>query len=97
MADHAHQVAALARARADKFGAGDLGAIAGLLHDIGKYSMKIKSKLDGANIRVDHSTFGARVAAEHDATLAQGCFSEAHAAAVRALSWVQSAPGFGHV
>ncbi len=64
MADHAWQVAALARKHADKFGAAALGEVAGLLHDLGKYSDEFQRKLHGANIRVDHSTVGARVAAQ---------------------------------
>ena len=34
---HLLSVAALARGKAEKFGAGVMGEVAGLLHDVGKY------------------------------------------------------------
>jgi CRISPR-associated endonuclease/helicase Cas3 len=55
---HLHQVAALARDRAAKFGAGEWGYAAGLLHDLGKYSDGFQRYLDGGS-RVEHSTAGA--------------------------------------
>ena len=64
MSEHAKQVALLVKGFAGKFGAASLGEVAGLLHDVGKYSNEFQSKLRGANSRVDHSTAGARVAAE---------------------------------
>ena len=39
-----------------------MGAVAGLLHDVGKYSSEFQRKLRGAATRVDHSTAGAQVA-----------------------------------
>ena len=62
--DHLEAVAKCAEKSAAKFGAGDFGHAAGLLHDIGKYSGEFQRKLGGENIRVDHSTAGAEVAAE---------------------------------
>ena len=62
--DHALNVARLAKSHAEKFGAGDLAEIAGLLHDIGKHSDEFQRKLTGAATRVDHSTAGARIVAE---------------------------------
>ena len=38
----------------------DYAGIAGLMHDIGKYSEAFQRKLAGRNIRVDHSTAGAK-------------------------------------
>jgi CRISPR-associated endonuclease/helicase Cas3 len=64
MSEHAEQVALLAKRFAGKFGAVSLGEVAGLLHDVGKYSNEFQSKLRGANNRVDHSTAGARIAVE---------------------------------
>jgi CRISPR-associated endonuclease/helicase Cas3 len=61
---HSLNVARLARSLAEKFGAGSLAEIAGLLHDIGKHSDEFQRKLNGAAIRVDHSTAGARIAAD---------------------------------
>lgn len=60
--DHLCSVSKVAGKFADKFGAGDLGRLAGLLHDIGKYSDEFQKKLDGKSIRVDHSTAGAKEA-----------------------------------
>ena len=64
LTDHARQVAELARKNSAKFGASDLGEVAGLLHDLGKYSEGFQRKLRRAKIRVDHSTAGARAAHE---------------------------------
>ena len=70
--DHLRCVAKLARSFADEFGAGDWGYLAGLWHDLGKYSKEFQKYLsatkdDDAHIetkpgRVDHSTAGAKCA-----------------------------------
>jgi CRISPR-associated endonuclease/helicase Cas3 len=52
-----------------KFRAEDLANLAGLLHDIGKASPQFQAKLAGDDCRVDHSTFGARLAAQHGGPL----------------------------
>jgi CRISPR-associated endonuclease/helicase Cas3 len=57
--DHLHRVAALAHKHAAKFGAGEWGYAAGLLHDLGKYSDEFQARLEGRSGRVDHSTAGA--------------------------------------
>ena len=62
--EHLHQVADLARAHAAKFGAGEWGYVAGLLHDLGKYSDAFQARLEGSFDRVDHSTAGAVEAGE---------------------------------
>ena len=49
---------------ATKFGAADFGRVAGLLHDIGKYSERFQRRLRGEGGRVDHSTAGAKMAVE---------------------------------
>ncbi|WP_292364528.1 CRISPR-associated helicase Cas3' [Methanoculleus sp. UBA208] len=59
---HLQNVADIASEFADRFGAGDLAYAGGLLHDIGKYSPEFQRRLEGANMRVDHSTAGAREA-----------------------------------
>ena len=41
------------------FGAEEQGRLAGLAHDLGKYSKAFQRRLDGAPDRVDHSTAGA--------------------------------------
>lgn len=60
--DHLENVATLASAFACDFNASDFAYAGGLLHDIGKYSSEFQRRLEGAGIRVDHSTAGARVA-----------------------------------
>ena len=62
--DYLEAVAKCAEKSAAKFGASDFGLAAGLLHDIGKYSEEFQRKLDGVNIRVDHSTAGAHTAVQ---------------------------------
>ena len=57
--EHLQEVACLARKRAAKFGAGDWGYVAGLLHDLGKYSDRFQARLEGREGRVDHATAGA--------------------------------------
>ncbi len=61
---HLQNVAELARDRAAKFGAGEWGYVAGLLHDLGKYSGAFQARLEGLSGRVDHSTAGAIEAGE---------------------------------
>ena len=56
---HLQNVAELARERAAKFGAGEWGYVAGLLHDLGKYSQEFQGRLEGLSRPVDHSTAGA--------------------------------------
>lgn len=58
---HSLRVAASARAKAEAFGAGDLAAVLGLLHDIGKVKAGFQRKLAGELNEVSHSGEGARV------------------------------------
>ena len=68
--EHLKNVAEMSRSFAESFGAGDWGYLAGLWHDIGKYSDGFQKKLNiregsDAHIetkpgRVDHSTAGAQ-------------------------------------
>ncbi|MGB9804841.1 CRISPR-associated endonuclease Cas3'' [Desulfofundulus sp.] len=57
--DHLQQTAVLASTFARTFGADKIAYIAGLIHDIGKYSPEFQMRLEGRNIKVDHSTPGA--------------------------------------
>jgi CRISPR-associated endonuclease/helicase Cas3 len=45
-----------------KFGAEKAAALAGALHDLGKYTEGFQLRLTGASERVDHSTAGAQEA-----------------------------------
>lgn len=58
--EHLDEVARLAEERAAKFGAGKLGRIIGLAHDIGKYSKDFQKRLEGNTTKVDHATAGAQ-------------------------------------
>lgn len=62
LSDHLNNVAVLAERFAEIFGAGDWGRIAGLLHDAGKATPSFTARLEGNAARVDHSTFGAKLA-----------------------------------
>lgn len=72
--DHLRNTANLAREFADAWEAGDWGYLAGLWHDIGKYSSEFQAKIcavDGEDAhietskRVDHSTAGTQHAHAH--------------------------------
>lgn len=41
-----------------------MGRVAGLLHDLGKYSSQFQARLQGDGQRVDHSSAGAKIAAQ---------------------------------
>lgn len=59
---HLEAVAAISESFASKFHAQDFGYAVGLLHDLGKYSREFQQRLEGALLRVDHATAGAREA-----------------------------------
>lgn len=60
--EHLVSVAELARRFALAFCAGEYGYSTGLLHDLGKFSKEFQQRLNGAPLRVDHSTAGAQEA-----------------------------------
>lgn len=63
LADHLIAVSRLAAERADKFGAGRLAALAGLLHDLGKYTAPFLRRITGQSAEpVAHADAGARLA-----------------------------------
>lgn len=62
---HLNAVAKLAHERARLFGGADWAHLAGLLHDLGKYSQAFQRRLNGSDQRADHSTAGAKLAIEH--------------------------------
>ncbi len=64
LAEHLEGVAKLSEEFAEVFGAGEWGRYAGLLHDAGKATKAFQARLEGNPEKVDHSTFGARIAKE---------------------------------
>lgn len=59
LADHLENVAALAADFAAPLCLAHAARLAGLLHDLGKYSDAFQRRLDDASVRADHSTAGA--------------------------------------
>lgn len=59
---HLQNTAHLAARFAAPFGASDLAYLAGMLHDIGKFSQAFQRRLFGSSEHVDHSTAGAKEA-----------------------------------
>ena len=57
--DHLEGTARLAKDFALPFGGEEQAELAGLSHDIGKYSKAFQDRLHGNPMRVDHSTAGA--------------------------------------
>lgn len=62
--DHLHSVAEVAEQNSRYFNANKLSFLAGLLHDLGKYTPEFQVRLEGSPNKVDHATAGAKVAAE---------------------------------
>ncbi len=57
--EHLEGTAVLAEEFASKFGAGELGHLAGMAHDIGKYSEDFQKRILENGPKVDHSSAGA--------------------------------------
>ena len=64
LGDHLTGVARLAERFAAVFGAGTWGDFAARLHDAGKATDEFTKRLEGDKAKVDHMTFGARLAQE---------------------------------
>lgn len=62
VAEHLQGTAEMAREFAGAFDAAEQGELAGLLHDIGKYSEAFQRRIQENGPRVDHSTAGAQEA-----------------------------------
>lgn len=72
---HLFAVAQLAARFARPFGMERAAHVAGLFHDLGKYSAAFQRRLSGSDERVDHSTAGAKtimdIASGHDKSIAE--------------------------
>ena len=64
LSEHLDGTGARAADFLDVVGGADVGRVAGLLHDLGKYTQEFQDRLSGRAKRVNHSTAGARVAVE---------------------------------
>lgn len=62
--EHLSYTADMAGKSASKFDAREFGFACGMLHDLGKYSEDFQKKLQGEQLKVDHSTAGAKEALE---------------------------------
>ena len=58
--EHLHNTAVLAAGFGKAFGAAEQAYLAGMLHDIGKYSAAFQRRLAGSTERVDHSVLPER-------------------------------------
>ncbi|RZU38237.1 CRISPR-associated Cas3 family helicase [Fluviicoccus keumensis] len=91
LSDHLSAVGELASQFAKEFGCEPYGKVAGLLHDLGKYTQGFQQRINGEGGKVDHATAGAQVAvklwgpsayliayaiAGHHAGLANGFFCD---------------------
>jgi CRISPR-associated endonuclease/helicase Cas3 len=64
LAEHLSAVGKLAATFAEAFKGEELAYCAGLLHDLGKYTNEFQARLQGSPNKVDHATWGARIALE---------------------------------
>jgi len=62
--EHLSNVGSLAGTFAEVFNCADYGKAAGLLHDLGKYTDEFQRRLEGKHPKVDHATWGAKIALE---------------------------------
>lgn len=58
--EHLNNTANLAASMGGEAGISELARIAGLVHDLGKYSQAFQHRLEGSTQRVDHATAGAQ-------------------------------------
>lgn len=71
LAEHLVNVGRLAGEMGSVFGVRQMADVAGRLHDLGKYTLPFQARLNGAPERVDHSTWGARIALKRYGQLGQ--------------------------
>lgn len=89
--EHLTNVGKLTEEFSGIFNCGPYGKTAGLLHDLGKYTIEFQKRLEGQYPKVDHATWGAKIAVDkysdygyliayaiagHHAGLANGDFRE---------------------
>jgi len=60
LVEHLTRVAEYAAGFGSDAGVTELSRIAGMFHDLGKYSKEFQSRLRGAKVKVDHATAGAK-------------------------------------
>ena len=60
LVEHLTRVAEYAAGFGSDAGVTELARIAGMFHDLGKYSKEFQSRLRGAKVKVDHATAGAK-------------------------------------
>lgn len=71
LSDHLMAVGEWAGEFAAAFGAQALAVVIGHLHDLGKYTLPFQERLRGNPQRVDHSTWGARIAQQRFGLMGQ--------------------------
>ena len=71
LAEHLRATGDRAASFAEIFGADSLAQAQGLLHDLGKYTLPFQARLRGNPLRVDHSTWGARIAQQRLGAMGQ--------------------------
>ena len=64
LSEHLDGTGARAAGFLDVISGADIGRVAGLLHDLGKYTQEFQDRLSGGHQRVNHSTAGAKVAVD---------------------------------
>ena len=64
LSEHLHGTGLRAAGFLAAVGGADIGKVAGLLHDLGKYTREFQARLSGGHRRVNHSTAGAKVAVD---------------------------------
>lgn len=69
--EHLLRAGNLAARHAEFFGGSRLAETCGLLHDLGKYTREFQLRLSGEFPRMDHATWGARIACERFGIIGQ--------------------------